>query len=209
MVRKTKEEAQETRNAILDAAEVVFQKQGVSRTSLAEIAAAAGVTRGAIYWHFKNKEDVFNAMIERIVGAVERKLAELQARNDENPVRLIRDLSCYYIDRVANDPSYLKIVDISWHKCEYVGEMAGIRDTHLECGNRYHALSVECFVTAQEKGFLSRDIDARVAAVGLIAIVDGLVANWALDQSMFPLASYGPAIVDTYLAGLGLKFSDE
>ena len=41
MVRKTKEEAQETRNAILDAAEVVFQKQGVSRTSLAEIAAAA------------------------------------------------------------------------------------------------------------------------------------------------------------------------
>ena len=70
MVRKTKEEAQETRNAILDAAEVVFQKQGVSRTSLAEIAAAAGVTRGAIYWHFKNKEDVFNAMIERIVGAV-------------------------------------------------------------------------------------------------------------------------------------------
>jgi hypothetical protein len=43
----------------------------------------------------------------------------------------------------------------------------------------------------------------------LIAIVDGLVANWALDQSMFPLASYGPAIIDTYLAGLGLKFSDE
>ena len=187
----------------------MFQKQGVSRTSLAEIAAAAGVTRGAIYWHFKNKEDVFNAMIERIVGAVERKLAELQARNDENPVRLIRDLSCYYIDRVANDPSYLKIVDISWHKCEYVGEMAGIRDTHLECGNRYHALSVECFATAQEKGFLGRDVDARVAAVGLIAIVDGLVANWALDQSMFPLATYGPAIVDTYLAGLGLKFSDE
>ena len=44
MVRKTKEEAQETRNAILDAAELVFQEHGVSRTSLAEIAAAAGVT---------------------------------------------------------------------------------------------------------------------------------------------------------------------
>ncbi len=85
--------------------------------------------------------------------------------------------------------------------------MAGISDSHLECGNRYHALTVECFSKAQEKGFLSRDIYARVAAVGLIAIVDGLVANWALDQTTFPLASYGPAIVDTYLAGLGLKFS--
>ncbi|MFB0936760.1 MAG: TetR family transcriptional regulator [Propionivibrio sp.] len=209
MVRKTKEEALETRNAILNAAEVVFQERGVSQTSLGEIAAAAGVTRGAIYWHFKNKEDLFNAMIERIVGAVEIKLAELQARNYENPVRLIRDLSCYYIDRVANDPRYLKIVDISWHKCEYVGEMAGIRDTHMECGNRYHALSVECFAKAQERGLLRPDIDPCVAAVGLIAIVDGLVANWALDQSMFPLASYGPAIIDTYLAGLGLDFADE
>ena len=49
MVRKTKEEAQETRSAILDAAELVFKENGVSRTSLAEIATAAGVTRGAVY----------------------------------------------------------------------------------------------------------------------------------------------------------------
>ena len=66
MVRKTKEEAQETRNAILDAAERVFQERGVSHTSLAEIATAAGVTRGAIYWHFANKSDVFDALFEQI-----------------------------------------------------------------------------------------------------------------------------------------------
>ena len=209
MAKKTKEEAQETRNAILDAAEVVFQERGVSRTSLAEIAAAAGVTRGAIYWHFKNKEDLFNAMIERIVGAVERKLAELRERNDDNPVRLIRDLSLYYVDRVANDPRYLKLVDITLHKCEYVGEMAGIRDTHLECGNRYHLLSIECFSEAQKKGLLRPGVDPNMAAIGLIAIVDGLVANWALDQSMFPLASYGPQVIDTYLTGLGLVVPDE
>ena len=58
MPRKTKEEAQETRQRILDAAERVFQMQGVSRTSLAHIADAAGVTRGAIYWHFRNKADL-------------------------------------------------------------------------------------------------------------------------------------------------------
>ncbi|MDV7394715.1 TetR family transcriptional regulator, partial [Arthrospira platensis SPKY1] len=63
MVRKTKEEAWETRQRILDAAEQVFQRQGVSRTSLSHIAAEAGVTRGAIYWHFKNKVDLYDAMI--------------------------------------------------------------------------------------------------------------------------------------------------
>ncbi|MBV5333220.1 TetR family transcriptional regulator, partial [bacterium] len=66
MARKTKEEAQETRKAILDAAETVFQERGVSRTSLAEIATAAGVTRGAIYWHFANKAELFDAMIQRV-----------------------------------------------------------------------------------------------------------------------------------------------
>ena len=62
MVRRTKEEAQETRNRILDAAERVFVERGVGRSSLNEIATAAGVTRGAIYWHFQDKADVFNAM---------------------------------------------------------------------------------------------------------------------------------------------------
>src|ERR1700712_1304134 len=57
MVRRTKEEAAETRNSILDAAERVFFEKGVSRTTLADIALEAGVTRGAIYWHFANKGD--------------------------------------------------------------------------------------------------------------------------------------------------------
>src|SRR3954470_16660398 len=65
MVRRTKEEALATRHSILDAAELLFEKRGVSRTSLQDIAEAAGVTRGAIYWHFQGKEDLFTAMMER------------------------------------------------------------------------------------------------------------------------------------------------
>jgi TetR/AcrR family acrAB operon transcriptional repressor len=55
MARATKEEALETRNRIIDAAEEVMFARGVAQTSLADVADAAGVTRGAIYWHFKNK----------------------------------------------------------------------------------------------------------------------------------------------------------
>ena len=65
MVRRTKEDALATRSSLLDAAELLFQAQGVSRTSLADIAREAGTTRGAIYWHFKDKADLFNAMMER------------------------------------------------------------------------------------------------------------------------------------------------
>ena len=202
MVRKTKEEALETRNAILDAAEIVFQERGVSKTSLAEIAAAAGVTRGAIYWHFANKVDLFDAMIQRVFGLMEAKLADLQAQKHENPVDLLRELAFYFIDRVVNDQRYYRILEISWHKCEYVGEMAEIRDSHLECGNRFMGVSIEAFRLSRELGFFPENVDPHLAAVGLITVVDGMVTNWTLDKSSFPLAIYGPRIIDAYLAGL-------
>ena len=74
MVRRTKQDAEITRNQLLDAAENVFNEKGVARTSLAEIASAAGVTRGAIYWHFKNKADLFHAMLERVKMPIDQMI---------------------------------------------------------------------------------------------------------------------------------------
>jgi TetR/AcrR family transcriptional regulator, acrAB operon repressor len=202
MARKTKAGALETRNAILDAAELVFQEHGVSHTSLAEIASVAGVTRGAVYWHFLNKADLFDAMVQRVFDPLEAKLAELQTHATQNPVDALRGMARYFIERVANDPRYLRVLEISWHKCEYVGEMATIRDNHLECGNRYLSINEEAFRLARERGYLPASLNPRRAAVGMMAVVDGLVVNWTLDCTLFPLASFGPAIVDAYLAGL-------
>ena len=202
MVRKTKEQAQETRNAILDAAEVVFQERGVSHTSLAEIASAAQVTRGAIYWHFRNKADLFDAMTQRVFEPLEAKFAEMQANAESNPVTILRALALYFLERVVNDPSYFRLLEISWHKCEYVGEMAIIRDAHLECGNRYLEISEQGFELARQRGYLPAALDARCAAVGLMAVVDGLVVNWTLDKALFPLSAFAPPIIDAYLNGL-------
>jgi TetR/AcrR family acrAB operon transcriptional repressor len=77
MARRTKEEAAATRDSILDAAEKLFVEQGVSRTTLQHIASAAGVTRGAIYWHFDDKGALFNAMMERATLPLEAELQVL------------------------------------------------------------------------------------------------------------------------------------
>ncbi len=74
MVRRTKEEALETRSRIIDAAEQVFYVKGVANASLEEIAAAAELTRGAIYWHFKDKAELFDAMMQCVVLPVEEML---------------------------------------------------------------------------------------------------------------------------------------
>ena len=71
VARRTKQDALATREALLDAAERMFEQRGVSRTSLNDIAVAAGTSRGAIYWHFQDKADLFNAMMERVTLPME------------------------------------------------------------------------------------------------------------------------------------------
>ena len=61
-MRRTKEEAAETRSEILHSAKALFLDKGYENVSLEEIAAAAGVTRGAVHWHFKNKQGLMFAI---------------------------------------------------------------------------------------------------------------------------------------------------
>ena len=90
MARRTKEEALATRDRILDTAELLFQQRGVSRTSLHDLATAAGVTRGAIYWHFQDKADVFNAMMSRVCLPLEESCGACEVALAEDPLATIR-----------------------------------------------------------------------------------------------------------------------
>lgn len=63
-MRRTKAEAEQTRQSLLSTARQLFAQQGVAKTSLDQIAQAAGLTRGAVYWHFANKAELFHALRE-------------------------------------------------------------------------------------------------------------------------------------------------
>lgn len=207
MVRKTKEEALETRARLLDAAEQVFHRQGVARTSLAEIALEAGLTRGAIYWHFANKADLYDAMIKRVFQPPEDISADDLGSGPagNNPLAWVRAGMLGVLERLASDPHHHRVAEIAWHKCEYVGEMAQIRDRHVECGNRHLDTMERALAAALAQGQLAPHIDPRQAAVGLMALVDGLMVNWTLDPSRFPLDKFAEGIVDSYLDGLRSK----
>ncbi len=95
MVRKTKEDAELTRQRIIDAARVVFLARGVSRSTLEHIATQAGVTRGAVYWHFSNKTDLFHAMREQVfLPLIDRMDDTLLVEGSENPLTRIENFLC-------------------------------------------------------------------------------------------------------------------
>jgi len=202
VVRRTKEEAQETRNCLLDTAEKVFQEKGVSRTSLNDIAKAAGLTRGAIYWHFKNKADVFHAMLERVILPVEETENRGGDSATEDPLGYVRTRSLSILHRAATDPQCRRVFEIVAHKCEYVDEMAPVHERHVE-GRAQCLLKLEQGIRAAiDKKQLPTSVNPRCAAIGLHALIDGLIRNWVLGQNYFQLTDEADMIIDTFIAGL-------
>lgn len=205
MVRRTKEEALVTRSGLLDAAELLFERQGVSRTSLHDIAAAAGLTRGAIYWHFTDKADLFNAMMERVTLPMEEAMHAGVAADLIDPVETIRRNFLDALKKTVSDPQARRVFEIAIHKVEYVGELEAVRARRLAMRNACLADVESGLRLAMRRGNLSRRIPARTAAIGLHAMIEGLLQHWMLDPDAFDLVKAGAQILDSYLAGLTLE----
>jgi TetR/AcrR family acrAB operon transcriptional repressor len=202
MARKTKEEALETRSRLLDAAERVFNERGVSRTSLSEVADAAGMTRGAIYWHFKNKLDLFDAMMSRATLPLESAIDAKQIAASPDPLQLLRDMCRAVFRNMRADPQMHRVFDIVRHKCEYVDEMAPLRERHLECRNECIQNFAACLKAAVKVGQLPQGLNVRREALGLHALMDGLIVDWLLNPKGFSLERDAEAVIDTFIRGL-------
>lgn len=173
MVRRTKEEALETRNSILDAAEWVFFEKGVSRTSLADIAQAAGVTRGAIYWHFANKGDLFTEMFDRVLLPLDELKAASLNPEEADPLGRLIDICVVCLRDTANDPRRRRVFDILFLKCEFVEEMGPVM-ARYQNNMRDGLESIKGGLrNAISKGQLPADLDISRAASTLHAFISG------------------------------------
>jgi len=119
MARKTKRESAHTRERILDAAEIEMQARGVSQTSLDRIAKRADVTRGAIYWHFSDKQALLEAMINRTNLPLRDLRQCLSAHIPGNePLRLLREMMLHGLQRLSTDAQHRRVCHIVLHRCE-------------------------------------------------------------------------------------------
>ena len=208
MVRRTKEDALATRHRLLDAAEILFLAKGVSHTSLQDIARQSGTTRGAVYWHFKDKADVFNAMVDRVTLPLEASLEFLAHEEQATPLAHIRSSIRQALLRIATDPQSRRVFEVATLKVEYIDELQAIRLRHLRVRNSFlEQIENGLSASALNQAKILR-VPAETAALGLHALIDGLIQNWLLDNAAFDLVQVGHQVLGVYLAGLGLAPED-
>lgn len=187
MARKTKQQALVTRQHILDVALRLFSQQGVSSTSLVEIAKAAGVTRGAIYWHFKNKSDLFSEIWELSESNIGELEIEYQAKFPDDPLSVLREILVYLLEATVTEERRRLLMEIIFHKCEFVGEMVIVQQAQrsicLESYDRIEQTLMHC-INSQ---MLPENLNTRRAAILMRSYISGIMENWLFAPQSFDL----------------------
>ncbi|MBJ6132318.1 TetR family transcriptional regulator [Ochrobactrum sp. Q0168] len=201
-MRRTKAEAAETREAILLAAEQMFLERGVNQSSLMEIASHAGVTRGAIYFHFHDKLDIFQAIIGQARFPQEEIMLQAARVDHPNPLNVLEQSILSALELFVTNERQQVIFTIINQRCEYVGEMAPVVERIKEARDNVLSLFTGLLDVAERRGELSPEWTASTAAPILLAIVSGLLNEWLRSEKNFDLVTGGSKAVRTHIQSL-------
>jgi len=206
MARRTKEEARQTREALIEAAEVVFHRKGVSSTSLNDIAVEAGVTRGAVYWHFKNKHDIFQAIVDRLIAPLEVFHQQIEDPDEPDPLRRFRELLEFLTREIHTDPRRKRGYEIAFLKCEQTEDNAALNKRHkqnfLNGSDRIRA----ALKAAVNKGQLDADLDIERAVVLLHVQLTGLIYLWLMLPESISFEDEAANMIDSYFLTIEQNF---
>ena len=174
MVRKCKEDAEKTRQAVLESALDVFSEKGYAKATFDEIAARAGFTKGAVYWYFRNKADLVAALIMEYVG---RKREELMPSvPDGNTLDNLLEYFVLWADAGKRDLRFSRfnrfvMCQMEWSEAviDRVDKARALsKNHHLE---KINAVLVEC----KDKGVLRDDVDIDVMKHVILSTYIGIV----------------------------------
>lgn len=184
-MRRTKAEAQETRQAIVEAAEQVFFERGVARTTLEDVARAAGVTRGAVYWHFRNKSDLFNAVHEQVRLPLEDVFYRIVEAETVDALESLEAFCVTSLARLHEDARLRRVYTILLLKCEHSAEMASLVERERAAKERATRSLTRYFSRLQKLGRMTAAGEPRVFALALYAYMRGLYADCLRSPELY------------------------
>ena len=161
MARKCKEDAEKTRQAVLESALDVFSEKGYAKATFDEIAARAGFTKGAVYWYFRNKADLVSALI---VEYMERKRLELSPSIPEG--NTLDDLLQYFVlwaDISSKDLRFSKFNRFVLCQMEWSEAVVNRVSKSLAMQKDWHLEKIkQVLQESNERGLLKENLDLEV-----------------------------------------------
>lgn len=201
-----KVDAERTRETILDAAETTFLAQGVSRTTLAHVAQEAGITRGAIYWHFADKAALFDALLERVRLPVDEIVEDAVLRLGAEPAACLHEIVQRSLTSLCNDLPLQRVVTIVLHRCEKQEDVHPGISMITRISEHAEARVEHLFEQAKSAGNLRQDLTPARACRQFRSFLIGIFYDWLQDPQQYSLAdesgSFAKTLIDGLLVGI-------
>ena len=173
MVRKTKQDTEQTRLAIMDSALQTFYEKGFSRTTFDEIAKRINMTKGAVYWHFKNKTDVIVAIIKERIAQNNSDTYQIDSIEELKNV-IIKRSERIEKDKNVKDFLFFMLYRMEWTEAvlnsvwEQIGSLCEIPDKNL----------YETLLKLQKIGYVKKDANIADLSEILICFMRGCVNKY-------------------------------
>jgi TetR/AcrR family acrAB operon transcriptional repressor len=198
-MRRTKQEAEQTRRSIMAAALDTFNMRGIASTTFEHIAEAAGVTRGAIYHHFADKQALLAAIREDVsLPLIDRADFTLLGGEGDPLARVERFLLDIYraVDSDARTRTAFSVMNF---KCEYVGELDSELSEYARKVERARTQLVDVYAEARRRGELRKGLTPEIAALETTVFLTGLMRLCLLDDRGSCVRKHAVELIEAHI----------
>jgi TetR/AcrR family acrAB operon transcriptional repressor len=201
-MRRTKEDAAKTRQSLVDAALKLFGQRGYSGTTLRLIAEEAGCSRGPIYWHFANKEELF----EEILAYSQVPLEQLVAlhHDSSDPEHAAADFSRQWLRLLVDDAYFRQSFEIFLNKTEFTEAVAKTLSREKALTASLIATFSTWVATYRHTHGLQAKTACDTVALSMYAYLMGITQSWLFSPKLFSLADRQPLFHARLMTMLGL-----
>lgn len=201
MARKRKEDVEITYGLLLDAAEEVFSRRGYAQATFHEIAKYSGLSRGAIYWHFKDKYDLLDAVLKRAALPWDQLPERFSCETQAPTVAQLAQALGEGMQAIVRDRRLHRVTLILLHRTELVTE-----NHHVYCRLTAILNRIKTYVIAA-LSMRFKEADGRPSpeiapiATAIKALLTGSIFEWLLNQSEIELTQI-PATIEALISPL-------
>jgi len=195
-MRRTKEAAAATRAAILEAGLACFDRLGIAGSTLYDIAAEAGVTKGAVYHHFKGKRAILHELREEFaLPLLDAADTALLHASDVPALERVERFLLGVLEDLEADARKSRVLSVMLFKCEYVGDLAEVLAGNLRNSQRLVKAFEAAYAAASDEGRLAASIEPEVAALETAVFFSGLLRLWLLHGPRSALRRHTRAVI--------------
>lgn len=181
MVRRTKEEAEQTRLEIIKASLNLFSEKGYSKTTFDEIAKCINKTKGAVYWHFRNKPDLLVAVIKDAITKLNDHICTIMPETNN-----INDLKKYFLYLsllIESSPELRKFMFFALYQMEWSEKIYKKVNKSLEDILDYPKNRIkETLKMMKKRGEIAKDINVDEISEIFFCFWKGAVDNEILKS---------------------------